>query len=195
MNRASLAGWGGVLLVLALVWSVSEVRSDARRTQRDLPVVTAPATAQGESASIAVRGILTARARTSIVHRNGGGRYLLIVLRARDRRVCEDLGRQLRETLRAASGRFRPVLVTEDSAAGDYRAFARREHLNLPVVPLPLDSLIRDRSLLPTPAVLANVGAEGLVEGVAHPARFANVRSVSFAAEMHTLLSGDTTGK
>jgi len=197
MKRACRIGGAGTALGLILVVAALGGALDARGAAPHPRMIAAraksTASAQVESASVTISGTLTPAARRAIRRAHGQGYPLVIVLRATDRRKCEDLGRQLREMLRVAGDRARAVLVTEDSAAEGYRAFARREHLKATIVSFPLDSLMRDRPRLPTPAVLVDVDADGRVEGIAHPDRFANVRSRSFAVEMHSLLSGDAT--
>lgn len=159
--------------------------------QRPGAITVSTVSAQVDSATVAVSGLLTPAARRAISVAGDGGPYLMIVVRAHDRRKCEDLGRQLREMLRNAHGRFRTVLVTEDSATESYLAFVKREHLKARVVSLPLDSLMDGRSQLATPAVLVQLDPNGRIKGIAHPARFANVRTRSFAAEMQGLLASD----
>jgi hypothetical protein len=193
-RRILVAGTAlGLILTAGAPRSALDGRGVATRSGTSAEGANTAPIAQVESASVAVSGMLTPAARQTIRAGDDDGQYLVIVLRARDRRKCEDLGRQLRETLREADGGFRAVLVTEDSAAEGYLAFARREHLKATVVSFPLDSLMQDRPRPPTPAVLVEVDANGLVEGIAHPARFANVRTRSFAAEMHALLTSDAT--
>jgi hypothetical protein len=140
--------------------------------------------ARFDSATVVLIGDLSSHARLAL--RTGRRRTILILLRDRDRLVCEDLARQLREMLRV-SDRIPAVLATERDAVTAYRSFARREHIRSAVVVLSADSVLA-AGPVPTPAVLLLNGPAAEAQGVAHPSRFPNVRLRSFAAEIQPLL-------
>jgi len=141
---------------------------------------------QDTGATVSVRGRLAPAARTWVEAHGRGSRALIVVLRARDVTVCEDLGHQLREVIRAA-GSGTPATAVVDRAE-DVAGFLRREHLHLPVKILPPDSLLDDGRPLATPAVLI-VRDGKIADGIAHPVRFANLRAISFATELKPLLA------
>jgi hypothetical protein len=139
-------------------------------------------------ATVSLRGRLAPLVRSRMELRVREGRTLLVVLREHDVEVCEDLGHQLREALRATGGGTRGIVVIEPGAEERVHAFLRREHLHLQVEVLPPDSLFVGARHVPTPAVLVLSGPASEAQGVAHPSRFANVRLRSFATELQPLL-------
>jgi hypothetical protein len=112
---------------------------------------------------------------------------LAVVLRGRDLATCEDLGRQLRNLRRVAPTRTL-VVWTEPSGVEDVRRFLRRERVsNVQVSALDLGTLMHGVRTLASPAALL-ISADGrVVQGIAHPNRFPNMRLRSFAEEL-TLL-------
>ena len=175
------------LAVVALSAAVARLASGVRSPVP--PTVRTDASAAAlDSATRSVRGTLTPRARLAIFS-GGHPARMLVVLRSRDRLTCEDLGRQLRELLhREGSGR-RAAIVTEDSAVGAYREFARRERLHVPVLPLAAGEVLAEYPRLSTPAVLLIDPAMARAAGVSHPIRFPNLRMRSFATELEPLLA------
>jgi hypothetical protein len=85
------------------------------------------------------------------------------------------------------------VAVAEPVAFEEVSTFLGREHLHVPLLGLPPDSVFADGRRLPSPAVL--VARNGHARGVAHPVRFANLRMVSFATELAPLLAPDAGGE
>ena len=138
------------------------------------------------AASVRVRGRLAARARGWVTHAGRDG-AVIVVLRRHDIAVCENLGHQLRELVRADRRRRPVVALAEPGALEEVATFFRREHLHVPIRMLSPDSVFTDTQHMPSPAVL--VAANGRAEGVAHPVRFANLRVTSFAAELAPLLA------
>jgi hypothetical protein len=112
---------------------------------------------------------------------------LAVVLRAGDLATCEDLGRQLRNLRRVVPNR--PLVVwTEPEGTEAVRRFLRRERVsNVQVTPMELGALLVDVPALETPAALLIQGDGRVVQGIAHPNRFPNMRLRSFAEEL-TLL-------
>ncbi|HEX5869965.1 MAG TPA: hypothetical protein VFY65_06110 [Longimicrobium sp.] len=112
---------------------------------------------------------------------------LAVVLRARDLTSCEDLGRQLRNLRRVAPARTL-VVWTEPKETEDVRRFLRRERVsNVAVSGMDLSTLMVDVRALVTPAAML-VSPDGqVVQGIAHPSRFPNMRLRSFAEELTVL--------
>jgi|tagenome__1003787_1003787.scaffolds.fasta_scaffold20989381_3 hypothetical protein len=138
-------------------------------------------------ATVSVRGRLGPLAHEWVRVHGRGGRALIVVLRGHDVAVCEDLGHQLREVLRAAGSGVAAIAVVDREE--DVAGFLRREHLHFAIGILSPDSVLDGGRTLVTPAVL--VTRDGaLAEGTAHPVRFANLRAISFAAELKPLLTG-----
>jgi hypothetical protein len=108
----------------------------------------------------------------------------IVVLRGRDLRVCEDLGRQLRE-LRVAGGGARTIVVwTDQESVPAVRAFLKREHLHSFLLrPVEVANLFESRTRPVTPAMLL-LQPDDSVVGISHPKRFPNVRLRSFAQEL-----------
>jgi hypothetical protein len=142
-----------------------------------------------DSATVALRGELTSAASAALRRVAGGGPAVLVLLDTADIRVCEDLGRQLRE-LHARSGPGLPLVVVADPAAlVRLRTFTRREHLRpAGFVALAPGSVLADAAQAPTPAVLLTRAGSPNVVGVGHPRRFPNVRVRSFADELSAYL-------
>jgi len=148
-----------------------------------------PAPGYGDSATVAIVGTLSAAALRGIGVAAPHGQTLLVVLRARDRTVCEDLGRQLRELTRTAGAGVSLLVVTDAASADTYRRYLRREHVHASVVLVHPDSVLVGTAI-PSPAVLVRrSGAK--VHGVAHPMRFPNLRLRSFATEVARSLHRD----
>ncbi|HKP75820.1 MAG TPA: hypothetical protein VJT67_09785 [Longimicrobiaceae bacterium] len=180
---ASTALRAGALIVLAAAigWLGDRAllpRDDARSPSP--PAMPTPAML--DSATLALRGPLTREAREELARQVHTGAALLVLLDSADIRVCEDLGRQLRE-LRRSSPASPWVIVTAPSALVRVQAFARRERLQ-PAVYLALNParLIEHIPHVPTPAAV--LARNGEVAGVAHTRRFRNVRGCSFAEEL-----------
>jgi len=149
----------------------------------------ADSAASSVSATIPLQGELTANARAALVESTRGGAAILVLLDSVDIRVCEDLGRQLRE-LRYRAGPTLPLIIGTDSAAlAPIRAFARRERLR-PSAFASLDAreVIEGMARLPTPAALVIYRGSAEVAGISHPLRFPNVRVRSFADELSAYL-------
>lgn len=117
----------------------------------------------------------------------GADTTLAVVLRARDLATCEDLGRQLRNLRRVAPEQTL-VVWTEPEGTEEVRHFLRRERVsNVQVTPMDLGALLVDVRALETPAALLVKEDGQVVQGIAHPNRFPNMRLRSFAEEL-TLL-------
>lgn len=144
-----------------------------------------PSPAQVDSATVVIQGTLSGTALRGIGPA-GEGRTLLAVLRGRDRTVCEDLGRQLRELTRAAGESSSLVVLTDPASVEAYGVFLRRERIRGRIVSVSPDSVLVGTAL-PSPAVLVWKGGND-VTGVAHPERFPNLRIHSFATELDSLL-------
>jgi hypothetical protein len=131
---------------------------------------------------------LTATAAAKLGEQTADNATMLVLLDSVDVRVCEDLGRQLRE-LRHRAGPSLPLFVLADSAAlGVVRTFARRERLQTAgFVAIGARQVMAGGAALPTPAVLI-VRGRTVVAGVGHPRRFANIRVRSFADELSAYL-------
>lgn len=182
---------GALLITLAGVgWTI--VRSPGAHTRSTRPVATAARTVlAGASDSMVLVLDRRLRATTDARLRErtaSTGTMLLLLLDSMDVRVCEDLGRQLRE-MRQRAGSGLPLIVLADSAAlGIVRAFARRERLNTAsFVAIHPARVMAGDAYLPTPAVLI-VQGRTVVVGVGHPRRFANIRLRSFADELSAYL-------
>lgn len=133
-------------------------------------------------------GALSPRATRDLAARAEHGSALAVVIRARDVRTCEDLGRQLR-ALRRAYGPERTLTVWADTVPA-LESFVRQEHLARTVVrPLPPREVMADGRDLATPAALVATGGE-VVEGVSHTLRAPNARLRSFADELGALRGG-----
>lgn len=117
---------------------------------------------------------------------------LAVVVRERDLATCEDLGRQLRNLRRVAPER--PLVVwTEPAGTEAVRRFLRRERVsNVQVTPMDLGALMVDVRAFVTPAALLVQSDGQVVQGIAHPNRFPNMRLRSFAEEL-TLLGTQGT--
>ncbi|HKP76449.1 MAG TPA: hypothetical protein VJT67_13055 [Longimicrobiaceae bacterium] len=139
-----------------------------------------------------VRGHLGASAAAWASRHGQHGAVMFAVLRQHDVTVCEDLGHQLRDLQRVNRRHLPVVAVVEPAASDEISAFLRREHLHYPVERLAPDSVLAGAGHLPTPAVL--VVRNGEAEGTAHPVRFANLRTTSFAAELAPLLAPGAGG-
>ena len=144
--------------------------------------------ARDPNASVSISGRLTPRVRDRMRAHAQEGRAVIVVLRKRDVESCENLGRQLREALRATGRGTRGIVVVDPGAEERVHGFLRREHLHLVFEVLSPDSLFADGRHVPTPAMLVLSGSGLEARGVAHPNRFANIRLQSFAAELQPLL-------
>jgi hypothetical protein len=170
----------GAMLVLVAAGGVLGTRAFA-------PPVSA---ATYDSATLEVRGRLSEAARARLASSSATPGGVLVLLDAADVRVCEDLGRQLRE-LRSHLGDTVPFTIGAPAASLEtIRAFAHREHLRPDgVVELRAsDVIIRSGAGFRTPAALVLLGREGDVAGIAHSRRFRNVRVRSFAEELAAYL-------
>jgi hypothetical protein len=191
VTAAVRAGRGAALLVLVAAggWlgaRVTSGRGDSAGSTRPSP---APAARAFDSATVSLRGRLTPTAYATIRATAGGSAAILVVLDSADIRVCEDLGRQLRELRNRAGPAVPLVVVVEAAALVPMRAFARRERLRAGFVPLSPRNAMADGAQVPTPAALIlRPGSAASVVGVAHPRRFPNVRVRSFADELSAYL-------
>jgi len=114
---------------------------------------------------------------------------LAVVLRGRDVKGCEDLGRQLR-ALRRSAGERKIEVWTDEIAEESVRRFLRRERIvNVDVVAVNTGKVLAGGRTLATPAALVVLRDGALLEGIAHPTRFPNTRPRSFAEEL-TFLAG-----
>jgi hypothetical protein len=167
--------------------AVAGGRAEAARSRAFAPPVSA---ATYDSATLEVRGRLSDAARARLASSSATSGGVLVLLDAADVRVCEDLGRQLRE-LRSRLGETVPFIIGAPAASLEtIRAFAHREHLRPDgVVELRAsDVIIRSGAGFRTPAALVLLGREGDVAGIAHSRRFRNVRVRSFAEELAAYL-------
>ncbi|HET7232903.1 MAG TPA: hypothetical protein VFJ16_23040 [Longimicrobium sp.] len=179
------AGVAGVLCAClgVLAWRhVAGIRSP----RPALPRMVVEGSKPGGSSTVSLHGTLTSRAYAHAEAVSRGADAIVIVLRDRDRRACEDLGRQLRELQREAGPRMLAMVTTDSAASEMYVRYLRREHVRATVVVLSPDSVLEGYPGLPTPAVLVRHGTSA--NGVAHPVRFPNLRLISFAAELRPLL-------
>jgi len=179
-----------LMLVMAAGWAGSGIVT--RGTDTDGPTrrrATAPSPAALDSATTSLRGQLTTSVRMRLGGITGDGAAILVLLDSADIRVCEDLGRQLRE-LRIRVGSAFPLVVVADSAASvSVRAFARRERLRpAGMAVLDPDSVFEGATRISTPAALVVERGSSAAAGVSHPRRFQNVRVRSFADEMSAYL-------
>lgn len=165
-----------------------------RTTSSSFPAVSnSPVTAESDDQSYAaatrpISGTLSASSRARIAAHLRSGHAVLIVLRSRDRKSCEDMGRQFRALLRAAGPGYPAVALVEPDAKDGYRTWMRREHVPVEVVPFSPDSMFTPTASLPTPAVLVTRDGR-TARGVGHPVRFPNLRTRSFAEELAPLLN------
>ena len=135
------------------------------------------------------QGRLTARAATSVRRgRDSASLAVVLVVRGRDVRTCEDLGRQLRE-LRHALGRTRPIIALTDSSSVEVvRNFLALEHVaSVTVAAESLTDLYAEPTALSTPAVLLVDWRDSVVQAVSHPQRFPDARVRSFSSELTAL--------
>jgi len=117
---------------------------------------------------------------------------LAVVLRGRDLKGCEDLGRQLRALRRAAPARQISVW-TEEPRVAEVRAFLHRERVSdVEVKPVNTGRVLDGGRTLATPAALLVLRDGHVLQGVSHPSRFPNMRLRSFAEEL-TLFPPGTT--
>jgi hypothetical protein len=171
-----------LMLVAAAGWVVARY---AARPGSGGTIPPPPSTAALDSATVRLQGELTHAARAKLTQATAGTPAILVLLDSADIRVCEDLGRQLRE-LRNRAGPSLPLIVVTDSAAVvPIGTFARRERLRpARIVVLRAGNLIVGTPRVPTPAALVLDRAGNAVAGVGHPRRFSNVRVRSFADEL-----------
>jgi hypothetical protein len=183
-RAAALAAGVFALAFTAAGWAAGTF--DPPRMRR--VAVRPPTPAQYDSATVMIRGSLSAPARERIAAASGARRVALLVVRGPDSGKCEDLGRQLRELQRSAPEL--PLLIATDSASVEQvTTFARRERLRVrAVLPVAPSAVVEGRVSLPSPTVLLVPAAGGDVAGVGHPLRFSNTRVRSFAAELQPLL-------
>lgn len=186
MTTRSNALRTGALLIMLVGAGWAIVRS----TESTRPVV--PATkavlAASDSMVMVLDRQLRATTEAKLRERSADTATMLLLLDSLDVRVCEDLGRQLRE-LRQRTGSALPLLVLADSAALPIvSTFARRERLHSAgFVAIHPGQVMAGGAHLPTPAVLI-VRGRTVVAGVGHPRRFANIRLRSFADELSAYL-------
>jgi hypothetical protein len=129
----------------------------------------------------------TGRVAASVRPLLSGDTTLAVVLRSKDVKSCEDLGRQLRHLRRVAPGRS-IVVWTEAGGVDDVRRFLRRERVSdVRVSAVELAAVLEHRAAFATPAALVILDDGRVVQGIAHPVRFPNMRLRSFAEEL-TLL-------
>jgi len=173
------AGWGGA------VFATHGTGADGV-ARRVAPVPTAAAL---DSATLRLRGELTTSARVQLKRITGDRAVILVLLDSADIRVCEDLGRQLRELRNRVGSTFPLVIVADSEALVQVRAFARRERLR-PAGLAALDpgNVIDGATGVPTPAALVVHRGSAAAAGVSHPRRFPNVRVRSFADELSAYL-------
>lgn len=195
MMRPARAWHGGILLglVMAAGWSAARLSAGMRSGERTLARSRAPVSAAAfDSATVSVRGRLTTTARVRLAKAIDGTDAVLVLLDSADVRVCEDLGRQLRLLGRRASPGLPLVVVADPAALPSVRAFTRREKLRPAVfVALRPSDLVAGESRVPTPAAVVMRGMDASVIGVAHPRRFPNIRTRSFADELSAELPGE----
>ena len=141
-----------------------------------------------DSATVRLSGRLAAPAAAALREASAGDTALVLLVERRDLATCEDLGRQLRE-LRRHWGPDRKIVVwgeADDPEA--VRDYLKRERIaGTEVQPLPVSRVMEGRTRIPTPAVLVATAGGVVVEGVAHPYRFKNVRLRSWSQELRTL--------
>lgn len=176
-----LGGWGAA--------HAAGQRASARRVAAAQAPATPPTTAAYDSATAPVRGTLApgALARVRAVARDSS--VVLVLLKARDCLVCEDLGRQLREVRRTARPGLALVVVTDSASEETVGRFLRREHVrHAGVLRLPPAELLQGAAAPATPALVVADPRTGTVAGVSHPRRFGNTRVRSFAQELGSLI-------
>ena len=197
--RTSGAGKGGAvrtaMVVAALFfagWGAAHAtgeRAGARRVAAARAPAGPPTDAAYDSATAPVRGTLTPGALALVRSVAFDSAVVLVVLKARDCLVCEDLGRQLREVRRIARPGLALVVATDSASEGTVRRFLRREHVrHAGMLRLSPAELLRDQAPVQTPALVVADPRTGAVAGVSHPRRFGNTRARSFAQELDTLI-------
>lgn len=109
-----------------------------------------------------------------------------LVMEERNLQSCEDLGRQTRRLRRVMPATMDLVLVVSPQALGEFGRFLKREHVpNVTVVAFEPESVLTSDGALPgTPAALYVEANGRIIRGVAHTAKFRNIRAVSFAEEL-----------
>lgn len=190
--RAHPALSAGALLALLAAGAWVTAHSARRASQDDAADVPAtPSTAALDSATVMLHGRLTPPVR-ALLGRPEEGPSILVLLDSADVRVCEDLGRQLRELSRRVTV---PVFIVGDpQGMVRIRAFARRERLRpAAFIPASPGEVVEGRRI-PTPAALVH-HPDGWVAGVGHPRRFRNVRTRSFADELSAYLPSGSGNK
>jgi hypothetical protein len=185
MTRRVSASRVGALLGVVMAGGWIAARHFSATEARSSPPPGSPTLAALDSATVVVRGSLTAAARQRLAPSASSRGAILVILDSADVRVCEDLGRQLR-VLRGRTGPALPLVVTAAPAAlPTIRAFAHREHLRpAALIDLRAEELFVGYDKVPTPAAVVVYAGEWSFAGVAHPSRFRNIRIRSFADEL-----------
>jgi len=185
---ARAVGSGAILLALAGAGLLGARLTDGRGGSAADKRPARASAAAFDSATLSLHGMLTSAARVELTRLTRAGAVVVVLLDTADIRVCEDLGRQIRELRTRADPA--PLIVAADTAAMVFvRAFARREHLRpagfAALIP---GNLLVDGVRVPTPAALVVHTGSADVVGSSHPRRFANVRVRSFADELSPYL-------
>jgi hypothetical protein len=182
---------GALLALVAAAGSVGAHFAAQRTPAERLPASAAAAVSAValDSATMPLQGRLTRVARSELRERTSNGAAILVLLDSVDIRVCEDLGRQLRELRNRAGSMFPLVIVVDSAALVPIATFVRRERLRpVSLMALGTGSVIAGMARVPTPAALVIHAGSGVVAGVSHPRRFPNVRVHSFADELSAYL-------
>jgi hypothetical protein len=182
---------GALLALLAAAGSIGAHFATRRRSTERLAasVATAISAVANDSATMPLQGQLTPVARSELREATKDEAAILVLLDSADIRVCEDLGRQLRELRNRAGTKFPLIIVVDSAALVPMRTFARRERLRpASLMALGTGNVIAGVARVPTPAALVIHKGGGAVAGVSHPRRFANVRVRSFAGELSAYL-------
>jgi|tagenome__1003787_1003787.scaffolds.fasta_scaffold20988087_8 hypothetical protein len=187
--RLAVRGFrSGVLL--ALVAAAGSIGAHFATRPRPAERLPAPVLAvANDSATMPLQGQLTPVARSELREATKDEAAILVLLDSADIRVCEDLGRQLRELRNRAGSTFPLVIVVDSAALVPIATFVRRERLRpASLMALGTGNVIAGVARVPTPAALVIPRGGGAVAGVGHPRRFANVRVRSFADELSAYL-------
>ncbi len=185
-----------VLVLIAGIWLGNRIASNAQNEKAKAAVERSWSTLVAEQDSNAYQAAtlhFEARIQKDALAALGdfaADSLVLIALRGQDGLSCEDLGRQLRELVRAIrnhTSSWELRVVVEEAEREVVESFLRRERIVTDgITTLSLSDLFVTR-IVDTPAVVIGSANGNTVRGVSHPVRFKNVRPRSFASELEVM--------